>query len=193
MAQHLLAAKVAGPTLEVIRNLKADQLDAPTPCSEYDLRALVNHLLFWAPSLAGAARKQVVEPPAASESAVDLTAGDWAGTLARRVEEIVAAWSESGAWEGTTQMGGPTRLPASMIGEMMLGELVVHGWDMGIATGQRPTWDDDVLAVVHRGIEQTADQGRQMNIYGPEVPVAPTAPVLDRLLGLSGRDPRWTA
>ena len=63
----------------VAHTITDDQFTNKTPCTEYDVRALVNHLLFWGPSLAGAGRKESVPQPATSESDVDLAAGDWRG------------------------------------------------------------------------------------------------------------------
>lgn len=67
MQPHSLVAVAAAPTIEIFRGIAPDQLDAPTPCSEYDVRGLINHLLFWGPSLEGAARKELVPPPAEGE------------------------------------------------------------------------------------------------------------------------------
>ncbi len=155
MSGDQLIGRAVVPTTDVVRHLTPDQLSAPTPCDGYDVRALVNHLLFWGPSLEGAAGKLSVPPPAAGEADVDLAAGDW----------------------------------ATMVGDMVLTELVVHGWDLARATGQRPVWDGAVLAHVHDAVVATAEMGRDLGIYGPEVPVADDAPVLDRILGLTGRDP----
>ncbi|MEU7899823.1 TIGR03086 family metal-binding protein [Nonomuraea sp. NPDC049152] len=192
MSGDELMARAAAPLMEIIRDIKPDQLDARTPCAEYDVRKLVNHLLFWGPSLEAAGRGEMVPPPAQAESDVDLTGGDWAVALEGNVERVVAAWSRPAAWEGTTHMGGPTELPASLVGGMIIGELVVHGWDLAQATGRRPAWDDDLMAYVYEEVAKSAEQGRAMGIYGPEVPVGASAPALDRLLGLTGRDPSWT-
>jgi uncharacterized protein (TIGR03086 family) len=192
MERHSLAAMAAAPTVAVVAAIRRDQLSARTPCSEYDVRKLVNHLLFWGPSLEGAARKQPVAPPAASEPEVDLTDGDWPGNLQAQLDRMVTAWSEPDAWEGTTQMSVPKHLPASLIGGMVLGELVVHGWDLARATGQLPTWDDEILNVLYADVEQIVERGRNMGVFAAAVPVPDTAPVLDRILGLTGRDPNWT-
>ena len=166
------------------------------PCAEYDVRALVDHLLFWGPSLVGAGRKELVPPPAGPESDVDLTAeltaGDWATALERHVGELVAAWSEPAAWQGVTRMGGPTELPADLVGGMVVGELVMHGWDLARATGQRPVWDEDLVEYLYAEVARSADQGRAMGVYGPEVTVDSGASALDRALALAGRDPAWT-
>jgi uncharacterized protein (TIGR03086 family) len=80
-------------------------------------------------------------------------------------------------------------LPAPMIGGMVLAEVVVHGWDLARATGQHPVWPGELLAAVLDEVAKTAAQGREMGVYGPEVKVPDDAPVLDRILGLTGRDP----
>jgi len=74
-----------------------------------------------------------------------------------------------------------------------LNEVLVHGWDVAVATGQ-PYRPDDASA--HACLRFAHDfaaaspEGRN-SIYGPVVPVPDDAPVFDRLLGLTGRDPSW--
>jgi len=186
-------APAAATLLAVARETKPDQLAAPTPCAEYDVRALVNHLLFWGPSLVGAGRKELVPPPAGSESDVDLAGGDWLAALERHVGELVAVWSEPAAWQGVTRMGGELELPGDLVGGMVTGELVLHGWDLARATGQRPEWDEGLAEFVYAEVARTADQGRALGVYGPATTAAADASALDRALALSGRDPAWTA
>ena len=112
--------------------------------------------------------------------------------LIDQIDRVVKAWSEPDAWEGMTRMGGPMELPATMIGGMVLGEFVVHGWDLARATGQGFGWDGELLSFVHRELELTAEQGRAMGVYQDRVAVPDTAPLLDRILGLTGRHPGWT-
>ncbi|MGP4021274.1 TIGR03086 family metal-binding protein [Saccharopolyspora sp. 5N708] len=191
MSDAQFMARAAAALVEIIRRIKPDQLDARTPCTDYDVRGLVNHLLFWGPSLEGAGRKEIV-PPDGAEADVDLTGGDWAAALEAHLDRTVATWSEPGAWAGTTHMGGPTELPASLVGGMVVGELVVHGWDLAKATGQQLVVDDDLVEYVHGEIAKTAEQGRQMGVYGPAVAVPDTSSTLDRTLGRTGRNPAWT-
>lgn len=171
----------APPTVTVIRGIGPDQLTAPTPCSEYDVRALIDHMLHWAPSLARASRHS------------DGQAQPGGDPLERHIELLVAAWSVPAAWHGMTSMGGPQELPARMIGAMAVGEVVVHGWDLARATGQAVSWDEGLLDFLLDEVAKTAELGREMQAYGKEVPVPRTAPALDRMLGLTGRDPNWTA
>jgi uncharacterized protein (TIGR03086 family) len=89
-------------------------------------------------------------------------------------------------------MGGPMELPASLVGGMVVGELVVHGWDLARATGKHPEWADDLLGYLHEEIAKSAEQGREMGVYGPEVAVPASSSTLDHVLGLTGRNPAWT-
>lgn len=177
----------------IVRGITPDQLANATPCAEYDVRALVNHLLFWGPSLEAAGRKEVVPPPAAAESDVDLTDGDWATTLTTDLSLLTETWSAPQAWEGVTRVVGPTETPAPVIGGMIVCELAIHGWDLASATGQTLSLDGDLLAYLHEEVAAGAEQGRQMGVYGPEVVVPTGAPTLDRVLGLTGRDPAWAS
>ncbi|ONI82799.1 TIGR03086 family protein [Saccharothrix sp. ALI-22-I] len=181
--------KAVATALEVVENIKPGQLDAPTPCTEFDVRKLVNHLLFWGPSLAAAAHKQPVPPPAESEADIDLTAGDWSTDLSAQLHSTATAWSTPSAWSGMTSVGSPQQLPAEMIGAMVLGEMVVHMWDLAKATGQAPTWDTGLLEFIHADLLQTASMGREMGLYGPEVQVPSDAPLIDRIVALTGRRP----
>ncbi|MGW4109340.1 TIGR03086 family metal-binding protein [Actinosynnema sp. NPDC004786] len=189
MSREQLIDKAVATALEVVGNIGPDQLDAPTPCTEFDVRKLVNHLLFWGPSLDGAARKETVPPPAPSEADVDLTAGDWAADLAAGLRARSAAWGEPSAWTGTTSLGGPDPMPAEVVGAMVLGEVVVHTWDLARATGQAPTWDGGLLEFVHADLVRTAPTARSMGLFGPEVRVPADAPLIDRVVALTGRTP----
>lgn len=192
MQRQELIGRAAAQTIEVARSITTDQLDAPTPCRDYSARQVISHLLLWAPSLAGAARKEAVAPPAASDREVDLTDGDWSARLEADLSRLATAWSDPAAWEGETQLGGPDAMPAAMIGGMVCTELVIHGWDLARATDQKPEWDEEVVAFAYRELVATAGQGREMGVYGPEVAVPEAASTLDRALGLSGRDPAWS-
>ena len=102
-----------------------------------------------------------------------------------------SSWAPPSAWEGETSMGTPHTLPAPVMGDMIVGELAVHGWDLAVATGQRLELPAGQLAHLHDTVFAGVEQGREMGMYGPEVAVLADAPTLDRILGLTGRDPAW--
>jgi uncharacterized protein (TIGR03086 family) len=93
----------------------------------------------------------------------------------------------------TTPFG--TRVPGSAAKHIRLVELLTHGWDLARATGQ--PWSPPAAAAEESLIFApgmlTADYQGDGKAFGPRVPVPGAAPPLDRLLGLSGRDPGWMA
>ena len=168
-----------------------DRLGAATPCADTSVAALLDHLHGLAVGMRMAAEKAPTSrPPTAS--AADLPA-DWRSRIPAELDELVFAWREPAAWEGTTRAGG-VELPASVMGVVALNEVLVHGWDLAVSIGEPYDVDD---ASARRCLEHAvwfADavpEGRDA-IYGPVVPVPDDAPVFDRLLGLTGRDPHWT-
>ena len=188
MELNRLTAAAATEAVNVVRGVKPDQLRAPTPCHDWDVQALTNHLLQVISGLSLAGRDQAV-PQDLWES--DLMSDDWAGQFADEARRGVTAWANSAAW-GTIRMGS-TEMPASLVATMLASDLVIHGWDLARATGQDYRCDDEVAEVTYRFIVDSAEQGRGMGIFARPVPVADDAPTLDRALALSGRDPRWTA
>jgi uncharacterized protein (TIGR03086 family) len=193
MELHEMMAKAATSAASVARNVKPDQLAAPTPCPDWDVRALVNHLMFWSHRSELAARKEQAPAGDPLTEDTDITAtGDWPETLAHQLNEAAVAWSTPGATEGDTGLAGGS-MPAKMIAMMMVGELVVHGWDLARATGQPIETDPATVETVHEMATSMGEQARAGGVFGPAVEVPDSAPMLDRVLGLSGRDPQWTA
>jgi uncharacterized protein (TIGR03086 family) len=181
------------PLPEIIRAIDPAQLDNPTPCADWDVRALVNHLLFWGPPQVGAGRKVLIAPPGDSEQDADLTSGDWVTALQAHFDDLAAAWGEPEAWEGNTQLDASMEMPAAVIGGMVVGEVVVHGWDLARATGQHPQWDPELLDWLLEETNGMADQAREMGLFGPEIQVRTSASTLDKIVALTGRDPNWVA
>lgn len=176
---------------KIVQAIPSDRLAAPTPNPEWDVRATVNHLHFWVRCAEYAARKQAPDGPAEGHDFV--AEPGWADHFAEQARRTATAWSDPAAWEGDTSLtGNPSGFPATMIGGMIFSEFVLHGWDLAVATGQPAALPEDLVAAAHAHTSATAEMARQYGAFGPEVPVPADAPVLDRLLGLSGRDPHWT-
>jgi uncharacterized protein (TIGR03086 family) len=100
-----------------------------------------------------------------------------------------AAWGELDAWVGVTY-AGRLEMPAGAVGLVALDELVVHGWDLAVATGQPyEATTEEVEGAM--SFVTWFDAPRDGTIFGPIVPVADRSNQLDHLLGLTGRDPHW--
>ena len=179
MEEAANAAKV------VVSGVRADQFGAPTPCTEFDVRALLGHLIDMA------AMSQQAAVKAAEPQIPPFTGDDPAGEFGRRIDAAVRDWGGPEAMEGSTTMGLPD-MPAEMAATMTLVDLVMHGWDLASATGQRLACEPAAAATVLAFLEKMGDTGRGFGIFAAVVPVPPDAPDLDRALALSGRDPSWT-
>ncbi|MEU4656362.1 TIGR03086 family metal-binding protein [Streptomyces sp. NPDC023723] len=182
--------------VRVIGATTPQQDAAPTPCAGLDVVSLRGHLLggtgYFSVVLADPDGDRRPDPRA-------YAGPDGADVLIAAVQELSVAVR-------TALAGGvaavPVRVPAlggtfpgAYVLDMLLTEAVVHGWDLARATGQ--TWRPD-RAASERARALLADQirpeyrGGAGMPFGPEVPVRPDAPALDRLLAFAGRTPDWT-
>ncbi|WP_067504907.1 TIGR03086 family metal-binding protein [Actinoplanes sp. TFC3] len=174
MHNHELMALALGPTTAVVRAITPAQQDLSTPCDAFTVRDLLAHFHESSAFLIAAAGAG--EPPAG---------------LLDRLAVVGAAYAKPSAWEGeVTLPSGP--MPAAMIAGMAVAEVVVHGWDLAAAIGQHPQWDPELIEFLYSDVAKTAELGRQMGAYGPAVEVPGDAPLLDRMLGLTGRSPRFS-
>jgi uncharacterized protein (TIGR03086 family) len=179
----------------LVRAADADALADPTPCAEYTVADLLDHIAFLAVGFTEAARKtgtpSTTPPPSGDGSRL---VPDWHTEIPRRLDELVRAWREPGARRGMTSAGG-IEMPGEMAGTVAVEELVVHGWDLARATGQPYAIDDDSAHAVVGFASQFAapDQGElRGTAYGDPVPTDAAASLLDRAIALTGRDPGWT-
>ncbi|MDL4813879.1 TIGR03086 family metal-binding protein [Actinomadura opuntiae] len=181
------AADVAA---RIVLEIPKDRLDDPTPCPGWDVRALVNHLILWNGRGETAARKEPTTGPGEDH---DFTAEPgWAERFQEQARRTADAWNDPAAWEGNTSLtGNKEGMPAAFIAGIVLGECVVHGWDLAVATGRDPGFPPEVVQAAWEQLVPTAEVSRKYGAFGPEVPVPGDAPLLDRVLGLAGRDPYW--
>jgi uncharacterized protein (TIGR03086 family) len=180
---------------DLVRGVPDTRLDAPTPCPGYTLGDLLDHVGGFALAFTGAAKKtfgdETSQGPAGDASRLG---DDWRTRIPRDLAALAEAWRDPAAWSGTTQAGG-LELPGGVAGVVVLDELVIHGWDIARASGQPYDYDPALLEVVHDFVAQFSEPGQEAareGLFGPVVAVPKEAPLLDRVLGLTGRDPRWS-
>ena len=174
----------------LVASLTDEQLTAPTPCTEYAVGDLVEHIGGLATAFAGAARKQRVpgSERGGSGDASRLGPG-WRDRIDRSLVDLAEAWRDPAAYDGET-FAGPIPMPAPDAAAVALNEVVVHGWDLATALG-RPfeVRDEDVEACMAFAEPFSAPGTETMRgtAFGPVVQVPDDAPPLVRLLGYMGR------
>ena len=180
---------------DLVASVPDDLLDAPTPCPAYTLGDLVDHIGGTALAFTGAAVKDpgdaTSQGPSGDASRLE---HDWRARIARDLVTLAEAWRDPTSWTGMTKAGG-VELPGEVAGLVALDELVVHGWDVARATGQTYESDPATLEAVHDFVAQFSEPGMEAEragLFGPVVDVPADAPLLDRVIGLTGRDPAWS-
>ena len=175
--------RVIGEVEALVAAVRPEQLAAPTPCSEFAVRALINHLIF--ENLAHAALADGAAIPAPDRTA-DYVGEDHVAAYRQSARAVRAAFERPGM---VAQRYGPMEAPGSMLVQQLIVELVSHGWDLARATGQgtdlTPDVAEDALAVARSWYR---DQPRGPgNAFGPEQPAPVGAGAADRLAAFLGR------
>ena len=164
----------------------------PTPCAEFDVHTLRRHLLGWLVYFdtalgdpGGDDRPDPAAFPGPDEPGAVI--GRLAATIRSAVDAGVARTIVK-----VPQLGGA--YPGATVIDLLLIEVLGHGWDLARATG-RP-WQPDAATCEHalavlRGMVRPEFRGPGLP-FGPEVAVPAGAPALDRLVAFTGRDPSWT-
>ncbi|MGW7533397.1 TIGR03086 family metal-binding protein [Amycolatopsis sp. NPDC054798] len=178
-------AAVLDSTCELVAGMS--RWDAPTPCPEWTVRELVNHLVLGHRLFTAVLRG---EPGGALDPhASDVLGDDPVAAYRDAVAGLLAAFRQPGVLERVFEVPAGT-VPGIAAAHLRIVEELVHGWDLARATGQEPKFED---AVVEREIAfsaaKLADLPAERSPFAPPVPVAEDAPPLDRLVALLGRSP----
>ena len=171
-------------TAKLVTGLTPAELGAPSPCAGWDVRATLNHLLgaTWMFTL-------VNQGQAADEDAGDAIGDDAALAVTAAAKENLASWRQPGAFEGDRSYPFGT-FPATGAAMLNLEEVVVHNWDVAKATGRELMIDPELGQMIYDwGVSIPLDELRDHGAFGPEVAVSASASIVDRLVGLLGRQP----
>ncbi|MEV0252131.1 TIGR03086 family metal-binding protein [Nocardia sp. NPDC050712] len=158
------------------------ELTLPTPCSKYQVADLVEHVDVVVRGSTSLARKQ----SAPSEPAADRT------VLAERVRLLGAAWDDPAAWEGTTPTAS-LALTNAVWARIAFTEIVVHGWDLARATARPFDLPESTLRACLDHVAEFVPRAPLPDLWEPPVALPGDAPLFDRIVAITGRDPRWTA
>ncbi|MGH9043733.1 MAG: TIGR03086 family metal-binding protein [Acidimicrobiales bacterium] len=175
----------------VVGGIGKDQLHDPTPCSEFDVEDLRTHVLGWLTTFAAGFAD--VHGRAPSEQLSDYVVSSDPGGEVTAAAQLMDQALRSGAAERPLDLGEHS-MPGELALGMILWEYQVHGWDLAKAT--RQSWDPPRAASAESlafapGM-LTEDYQGEGKAFAKPVRVLDDSTALDRLLGLSGRDPSWS-
>jgi uncharacterized protein (TIGR03086 family) len=181
--------QACGATDATIERIFAADLDKPTPCAGWDVRALLNHVVgtlhLGAALLADSAPTVAMGP--GELPATDLLDGDPLKSYRVGVEVLLAAADgDALARTHATPLGD---MPGVVLGGFTTLDIAVHGWDLAQATGQEPALSDALAEEVLAFARESLTADTRAPRIAPEVPVGTDATATDRLIGFLGRRP----
>jgi uncharacterized protein (TIGR03086 family) len=175
-----LYRRATARAVEVAHGIEPSQLGGPTPCAEWSVQDLLEHLVGGTRFLAAALGADPSDAPSPA-TAEDLAAGvadcldileDPAALDRRSASPLGFEWSGLQATAGTFM------------------DVLVHTWDLATATGQNAALDPELVdACVAMFLPDMPERGRAAGIVGPAIPMAPGASPQDHLLAAMGRQP----
>jgi uncharacterized protein (TIGR03086 family) len=167
--------------------VRPEQWLDPTPCTEWNVRQIANHIIgenLWAAELLeGKTIEQVGD-----RLDGDLAGDDPAHAYAASVRAAATACAAPGAMEATCHLSFGEYSGAEYVSQLLL-DTVIHGWDVAKATGQDTRLDPDLVAACHPIAQELTAQFRSAGVFGENLSVGQNADPQTELLALLGRRP----
>jgi uncharacterized protein (TIGR03086 family) len=182
-----LLERTIGSTGRVVAEVKPDQMDDATPCTDWTVRDLLNHVVGGMDVFAKAASGENSTFDFGGKP-VDVIGDDPQAAFDETSGRCIAAWKQRGNLDGVVPLlGGES--PAAMVWGINVGDTLVHGWDLARATGQDHVVDNDVVEAVWSSLHGKLPPEARGSGFGAEVTVPDDAPMIDRLVAYMGRTP----
>jgi len=172
-------------TARIVRGIDSGQLDDATPCEDYDVRGLLNHVVsgnYWVePLVSGKSIEEVG----------DRYDGDVLGDDASAAYDASArvagdAFARPGAMEAPVAVSyGP--VPGEVYAGHRFIDVLIHGWDLAVATGQDSRLDPDLVETCWEIVRPQLELLQGSGAFGAEVDVPDDADSQTRLLAVLGR------
>jgi uncharacterized protein (TIGR03086 family) len=175
--------KATAHTSKIVNGVSTDQLSQPTPCTEFDVRALLNHMLGGLEMLEAAAAGGEPKMPEGEQFGAK-PGQDYDERRAKLLETVRG----EGVLDRTWKMPFG-EIPGSMMAGIAFMEHLTHGWDLAKATGQDPAIPDDLVRECLDVVKPMDQMLRSPGVCGPQVEVPANAPLMDQLIGFMGRQP----
>ena len=152
------------------------RLDAATPCDEWNLRTLVNHMLETQRYFLASGRGEKASSP--GQVPPTLISDDPARDFARARDDMLTTYADPSVVAKT----GPA------LG-IAFSDVLLHGWDVARASGQDATMPPDLAEAAYGTIHGRFTDEQRKGVFKPELPVRPDASPQARLLAYTGRQP----
>jgi uncharacterized protein (TIGR03086 family) len=154
----------------------SERLDAKTPCDEWDVRTLMDHMLDTEHFFVSRAHGEDAPPPSSTPPA--RVGDDPLAAFTRARDEMLQTYGEPGVPDRTGPLLG-----------IAFADQLLHGWDLARATGQDSTMPDGLADAAYQMIHGRFTEEQRKGVFKPERPAPPDASMQDRLLAYTGRDP----
>jgi uncharacterized protein (TIGR03086 family) len=177
---------------EFVKRLEdvGDQWDAPTPCADWDVRALVSHIVYedvWTiPMMEGATVEEVGD-----RFEGDLLGDDPVGAV-RAAADAATIAAASGLVAGRTVHLSFGDVSAQEYVYQLAADHLVHGWDLAAATGGERRFDPELVEALAVWFKDREGMYRDAEIIGERPPGDPPEDAQDRLIVAFGRRPDWS-
>jgi uncharacterized protein (TIGR03086 family) len=183
----LAAARTAS---HLIASTTPDRLSAPTPCTDYDVRALMGHMVAVLRRITAVAQGvPLAETPRETTGVPD---DGWADAASSALRDVASVWSDDDVLERRLELPFGTK-PGRVALAVYTAEVTTHTWDLAVATGRTVVWDDEVVLAALAAVRELLPPGGRPPAvpFADEVPVTDDAAPIDRLVAWQGRDPGW--
>lgn len=190
MSSAELIREAVTATAFLSAGISADNRSATTPCEKFNVQELVTHMSGVFVVSAAAALKGVLT----DRPNTQLFPGDDPGSVLTELSMKMAdAWAMPDAFEGRTHLGD-REMSAFIAGHITLFEILVHGWDLAVATGQQLDLSRELAeASLVTAQRLCTEPARDAGAFGVEIIAPSQSGPFDRALALAGRDPNWSA
>jgi uncharacterized protein (TIGR03086 family) len=175
----------------LVAAVSAEQWDLPTPCSDWTVRRLVNHLVGGNRLATRILRGERMPPvdQLGRRGSEDQLGSDPANAFATSARELLAAIRAPGVLDSVHTLPAGT-LPGPAVVHLRTVEALVHGWDLSRATGRALSVPDELAEQELRfSRDLLGRMPEERRPFEPSRPVDDGAPAIDRLAALLGRDP----
>lgn len=171
--------------VEIAGNVEPDQMGNPSPCRDFDVRGVFNHMIGGARFFAAQFRGEA--PPEPPAPGTDLTGDDPIATFTAAMDELLAATKAPGALERTV-VAPFGSVPGSVVARFLTLDGMVHAYDLASATGQTYAPPEELAAEVLAFAKGAiAPEMRDGDTFAAEVTPPAGASSLVRLVCFTGR------